>query len=148
MKDIAASVRNDVKRIWRGKRASDLDAIARPIRKARQRARAGHVRNRSAVALILQFASSRRAARYLHYECHAKAALDVAANDIDADDAKRLAHLAEIGFSCRVTVNGFGSMPTGTLMSAQTNFVRIEAEIADQICARSNFLPWLCRYEK
>lgn len=41
---------------------------------------------------------------------HAKAALDMAANKTDANDADGLAHLAEVGFYREVRVKGFDSM--------------------------------------
>lgn len=43
---------------------------------------------------------------------HAKAALDMAANKTDANDADGLAHLAEVGFFREVRVKGFDSMLT------------------------------------
>jgi transposase len=46
---------------------------------------------------------------------HAKAALDMAANKTDANDADGLAHLAEVGFFREVRVKGFDSMLTRTL---------------------------------
>jgi len=41
---------------------------------------------------------------------HAKAALDMAANKTDANDADGLAHPAEVGFFREVRVKGFDSM--------------------------------------
>jgi transposase len=41
---------------------------------------------------------------------HAKAALDMAANKTDANDADGLAQLAEVGFFREVRVKGFDSM--------------------------------------
>lgn len=46
---------------------------------------------------------------------HAKAALDMAPNKTDANDADGLAHLAEVGFFRVVRVKGFDSMLTRTL---------------------------------
>ncbi len=59
---------------------------------------------------------------------HAKAALDMAANDADG-----LAHLAEVGFFREVRVKGFDSMLTRTLVAAHTRLVRITTELSNQI---------------
>jgi len=49
----------------------------------------------------------------------AKAALDMAANKTDADDADGLAQLADVGFFREVRVKGFDSMLTRTLVAAR-----------------------------
>jgi len=64
---------------------------------------------------------------------HAKAALDMAANKTDANDADGLAHLAEVGFYREVRVKGFDSMLTRTLVAARTRLVRIKTELSNQI---------------
>src|SRR3982751_5302002 len=64
---------------------------------------------------------------------HAKAALDMAANKTDANDADGLAHLAEVGFYREVRVKGFDSMLTRTLVAARTRLVRIMTELSNQI---------------
>ena len=64
---------------------------------------------------------------------HAKAALDMAANKTDANDADGLAHLAEVGFYREVRVKGFDSMLTRTLVAARTQLVRIDTELSNQI---------------
>lgn len=64
---------------------------------------------------------------------HAKAALDMAANKTDANDADGLAHLAEVGFFREVRVKGFDSMLTRTLVAARTRLVRITTELSNQI---------------
>lgn len=50
---------------------------------------------------------------------HAKAALDMAPNKTDANDADGLSHLAEIGFFREVRVKGFDSMLIRTLVTAR-----------------------------
>jgi len=60
--------------------------------------------------------------------CHAKAALDMAANKTDADG---LAHLAQVGFFREVRVKGFDSMLTRTLVVARTRLVRITTELSN-----------------
>ena len=64
---------------------------------------------------------------------HAKAALDMAANKTDANDADGLAQLAEVGFFREVRVKGFDSMLTRTLVAARTRLVRITTELSNQI---------------
>lgn len=54
---------------------------------------------------------------------HAKAALDMATNKTDANDADGLAHLAEVGFFREVRVKGFDSMLARTLVAARTRLV-------------------------
>ncbi|CAL4867177.1 IS110 family transposase ISMno14 [Asticcacaulis sp. MM231] len=64
---------------------------------------------------------------------HAKAALDMAANKIDANDADGLAHLAEVGFYKEVRVKGFDSMLTRTLITGRTKLLKICTEHSNQI---------------
>lgn len=64
---------------------------------------------------------------------HAKAALDMAPNKTDANDADGLAHLAEVAFFREVRVKGFDSMLTRTLVAARTRLVRITTELSNQI---------------
>jgi transposase len=64
---------------------------------------------------------------------HAKAALDLAANKTDANDADGLAHLAEVGFYREVRVKGYDSMLIRTLVAARTSLVRITTELSNQI---------------
>ena len=64
---------------------------------------------------------------------HAKAALDMAANKTDANDADGLAHLAEVGFYKEVRVKSFDSMLARTLVAARTRLVRIGTELSNQV---------------
>ena len=64
---------------------------------------------------------------------HAKAALDMAPNKTDANDADGLAQLAEVGFFREVRVKGFDSMLARTLVAARTRLVRITTELSNQI---------------
>lgn len=108
MKDTSISVRREGKRVWRGKCASDLEAIARMVRK--------HTRDPERVIfetgpLSVWFYHALQAGG-LPAICvdarHAKAALDMGANKTDANDANDadgLARLAEVGFYRAVRVN-------------------------------------------
>jgi transposase len=64
---------------------------------------------------------------------HAKAALDMAANKTDANDADGLAHLAEVGFFREVRVKSFDSMLSRTLVAARTKLMRTTLDVANQI---------------
>jgi transposase len=133
MKETAVSIRRDGKRIWRGKCASDPAVIANLLRKHAP----------SAKRVI--FETGPLSVWFYHALCaeglpaicidarHAKAALDMAANKTDANDADGLAHLAEVGFYREVRVKGFDSMLTRTLVAARTKLVRITTELSNQI---------------
>jgi transposase len=64
---------------------------------------------------------------------HAKAALDMTLNKTNANNAERLAHLADVGFFRAVRVTGFNSMLTRTLVAAHTRLARICTELSNQI---------------
>jgi transposase len=133
MKETAVSIRRDGKRVWRGKCVSDPKLIAQLI----------HKRAPSVIRVVFEtgplsvwFYHALRA-EGLPAICidarHAKAALDMAANKTDANDADGLAHLAEVGFFREVRVKGFDSMLTRTLVAARTRLVRITTELSNQI---------------
>src|SRR3978361_872811 len=133
MKETAVSIRRNGKRIWRGKCASDPASIGNLLRKHAP----------SAKRVI--FETGPLSVWFYHALCaqgfpaicidarHAKAALDMAANKTDANDADGLAHLAEVGFYREVRVKGFDSMLTRTLVAARTRLVRITTELSNQI---------------
>jgi transposase len=133
MKETAVSIRRNGKRIWRGKCASDPVSIGTLLRKHAP----------SAKRVI--FETGPLSVWFYHALCaqgfpaicidarHAKAALDMAANKTDANDADGLAHLAEVGFYREVRVKGFDSMLTRTLVAARTRLVRIMTELSNQI---------------
>src|ERR1700712_4177881 len=133
MKETAVSIRRNGKRIWRGKCASDPASIGHLLRKHAP----------SAKRVI--FETGPLSVWFYHALCaqgfpaicidarHAKAALDMAANKTDANDADGLAHLAEVGFYREVRVKGFDSMLTRTLVAARTRLVRIKTELSNQI---------------
>ncbi|MGX9148401.1 IS110 family transposase, partial [Mesorhizobium sp. 128a] len=110
MKETAVSIRREGERIWRGKCASDPRIIAELVRK---RAPAAKRVVFETGPLSVWFYHALRA-EGLPAICidarHAKAALDMAANKTDANDADGLARLAEAGFFREVRVKGFDSM--------------------------------------
>lgn len=133
MKETAISIRRGGKRIWRGKCASDPKLIAELIRK------------HAPVAKRVVFETGPLSVWFYHALTaeglpticidarHAKAALDMAANKTDANDADGLAHLAEVGFFREVRVKGFDSMLARTLVAARNRLVRITTELSNQI---------------
>jgi transposase len=133
LKETAISVRRDGKRIWRGRCRSDPNLIAEVLRK---RAPAAERVVFETGPLSVWFYHALRA-EGLPAICidarHAKAALDMAANKTDANDADGLAHLAEVGFYREVRVKGFDSMLTRTLVAARTRLVQITTELSNQI---------------
>src|SRR6195952_5097005 len=132
MKETAVSIRRDGKRVWRGKCASDPKVVAILLRK------------HAPAAKRVVFETGPLSVWFYHALCaeglpaicidarHAKAALDMAANKTDANDADGLAHLAEAGFYREVRVKGFDSMLTRTLVAAPTRVVRIMTELSNQ----------------
>jgi transposase len=133
LKETAISVRRDGKRIWRGKCPSDPSLIAEVVReRAPEPTRVVFETG----PLSVWFYHALRA-EGLPAICidarHAKAALDMAANKTDANDADGLAHLAEVGFYREVRVKGFDSMLTRTLVAARIRLVRICTELSNQI---------------
>lgn len=133
LKETAISIRQDGKKIWRGKCASDPQLLAAVIRK-----RAPYVRRIvfETGPLSVWFYHS-LTAEGLPVICidarHAKAALDMAANKTDANDADGLAHLAEVGFYREVRVNGFDSMLIRTLITARRQLLKVRLQISNQI---------------
>jgi transposase len=132
MKETAVPIRRAGERVWRGKCASDPSIIAELIRK-----RAPSVKRVvfETGPLSVWFYHSLRT-EGLPAICidarHAKAALDMATNKTDANDADGLARLAEVGFFREVRVK-FDSMLTRTLVAARTRLVRITTELSNQI---------------
>ena len=133
MKETAISIRRAGKRIWRGKCASDPATIAELIR---MRAPNAERVVFETGPLSVWFYHALRA-EGLPAICvdarHAKAALDMAANKTDANDADGLAHLAEVGFFREVRVKGFDSMLSRTLVAARTKLMRTTLDVANQI---------------
>jgi transposase len=133
MKETVVSIRRKGKRIWRGRCASDPNVIADLVRK------------RAPAAKRVVFETGPLSVWFYHVLCaeglpaicidarHAKAALDMAANKTDANDADGLAELAEVGFFREVRVKGFDSMLTRTLVMARTRLVRVTTELSNQI---------------
>lgn len=133
MKETAISIRRGGARVWRGKCNSDPARIAQIVRK------------RAPDAVRVVFETGPLSVWFYHalkeeglpVICidarHAKAALDMAANKTDANDADGLAQLAEVGFYREVRVKGYDSMLARSLVAARTRLVRIAVELSNQI---------------
>ena len=133
MKETAVSIRRDGKRIWRGKCASDPVVISRRAAQACACAKRV-IFETGPLSVWFYHALSAEGFPAICIDArHAKAALDMAANKTDANDADGLAHLAEVGFYREVRVKGFDSMLTRTLVAARTRLVRITTELSNQI---------------
>jgi transposase len=133
LKDTFISVREGRKRVWRGKCPSDPERIAQVIR-----LRAPHAQR-------VVFETGPLSVWFYHSLIqegmpaicidarHAKAALDLAPNKTDANDADGLAHLAEVGFYREVRVKGFDSMLTRTLVGARVHLIKAATEFSNYI---------------
>ena len=133
MKDTAVSVRRDGKRVWRGKCASDPQALAELIRKHAPAAERVVFETGPLSVWFFHALSAEGLPAICIDARHAKAALDMAPNKTDANDADGLAHLAEVGFYRAVRVKGFDSMLTRTLVSARGQLRRTIAQLSNQI---------------
>lgn len=133
MKETAVSIRREGRRVWRGKCASDPNIVAELIRKKAPAAKRV-VFETGPLSVWFYHALRAKGVPAICIDArHAKAALDMAANKTDANDADGLAHLAEVGFFREVRVKGFDSMLTRTLVAARTRLVRFTIELSNQI---------------
>lgn len=133
LKDTTVSIRRNGKRIWRGKCASDPQALAALIRKhapAPERV----VFETGPLSVWFFHALTAEGLPAICIDArHAKAALDMAPNKTDANDADGLAHLAEVGFYRAVRVKSFDSMLTRTLVSARGQLCKTIGDLSNQI---------------
>lgn len=133
LKETAISVRRAGKRTWRGKCASDPKLLADMIRKhAPQAERVVFETGPLSVWFYHALIAEGLPAICIDAR-HAKAALDMAANKTDANDADGLSQLAEVGFYREVRVKGFDSMLSRALVAARTKLIRTSIEISNQI---------------
>ena len=133
MKETAVSIRRDGKRIWRGKCASDPKILAEVIRRrAPEVARV--VFETGPLSVWFYHALTAEGLPAICIDArHAKAALDMAPNKTDANDADGLAQLAEVGFFREVRVKGFDSMLARALVAVRNRLVQITTELSNQI---------------
>ena len=133
LKQTWISVRQNRKRIWRGKCLSHPRAVAEAIRQ--------HAPN--AVLVVFETGSL---STWFHHELtaaglpavcidarHAKAALDTAPNKTDATDADGLSLLAEAGFFREVRVKSWAAMQVRTLVGGRAQLIGIASDLSNQI---------------
>ena len=133
MKETAISIRRDGKRVWRGKCASDPKVIATLLRKHAPAPKRVIFETGPLSVWFFHALTAEGLPAICIDARHAKAALDMAANKTDANDADGLAQLVEVNFYREVRVKGFDSMLTRTLVAARTRLVRIKTELSNQI---------------
>jgi transposase len=133
LEETAISIRRDGVRIWRGKCKSDPTMIAAVVHKRAPGAKRIVFETGPLSVWFYHELSAKGLPAICIDARHAKAALDMAANKTDANDADGLAHLAEVGFYREVRVKGYDSMLTRTLVAARTKMVRICTELSNQI---------------
>ncbi|PZM10251.1 IS110 family transposase [Rhizobium tubonense] len=133
LKDTAISIRQDGKRIWRGKCASDPKLLAQMIRK-----HAPHpkrvVFETGPLSTWFYHALTAEGVPAICIEArHAQKVLDETLNKTGANDADGLAQLAEAGFYKAVRVKAFDSMLTRTLVGARNQLLGIATKLSNQI---------------
>jgi transposase len=133
LKETAVSVRRDGRRVWRGKCPSDPRLLAEVIRKRAPSAKRVVFETGPLSVWFFHALSAEGLPAICIDARHAKAALDMAPNKTDANDADGLAQLAEVGFYREVRVKGYDSMLARTLVAARTRLVRITTELSNQI---------------
>jgi len=133
LKDTFISVREGGKRIWRGKCASDPAVISQVIcTHARSVRRV--VFETGPLSVWFYHALTAQGVPAICIDArHAKAALDMAPNKSDVNDADGLAHLAEVGFYREVRVKSFDTMLVRTLVAARHQMLKITVQISNQI---------------
>lgn len=133
LKDTFISVREEGRRVWRGKCASDPKLIAEVIRKRAVNAERV-VFETGPLSTWFYHALTRDGLPAICIDArHAKAVLDMAPNKTDANDADGLAHLAEVGFYREVRVKSFDSMLVRTLVTARNHLLKMTTQLSNQI---------------
>jgi transposase len=133
LKDTSISVRQEGQRIWRGTCPSDPKLLAEVIRQRAPEARRV-VFETGPLAVWFYHALTAEGIPAICIDArHAKAALNMAPNKTDANDADGLAHLAEVGFYRQVRVKGWGSMLIRTLVAARRQLLKTVLQLANQI---------------
>jgi transposase len=133
LKDTFISVREGGKRIWRGKCASDPTVIAQVIRTHAPSVRRVVFETGPLSVWFFHALTAQGVPAICIDARHAKAALDMAPNKTDVNDADGLAHLAEVGFYREVRVKSFDAMLVRTLVAARHQMLKMAVQISNQI---------------
>jgi len=110
LKDTFISVRQAGKRIWRSKCPYDLKLIAEVIRKRVPKTKRVVFETGPLSVWFYHALTSEGVLAICIDARHAKAALDMAPNKTDSNDADGLAHIGEVGFHREMRVKSFDSM--------------------------------------
>jgi transposase len=133
LKDTAVSVREDRKRIWRGKCPSDPKLLSQIIRKHAPHAKLV-VFETGPLSTWFYHALTAEGIPAICIEArHAQKVLNETLNKTDANDADGLAQLAEAGFYKTVRVKTFDSMLTRTMVAARNQLLSISKQLSNQI---------------
>jgi transposase len=133
LKDTFISVREGGKRIWRGKCPSDPKLIAQVISKRAPEAKRV-VFETGPLSVWFYHALTAEGVPAICIDArHAKAALDMAPNKTDPNDADGLAHIGEVGFYREVRVKSFDSMLVRTLVAARNQMIKTTTQLSNQI---------------
>ncbi|MCA1495069.1 IS110 family transposase [Ensifer sp. NBAIM29] len=133
LKDTAISIREDGKRIWRGKCPSDPNLLAQMIRKKAPRAQRVVFETGPLSTWFYHALTSEGLPAVCIEARHAQKVLNETLNKTDANDADGLAQLAEAGFYKAVRVKSFGAMMTRTLVAAREQLLYISTQLGNQI---------------
>jgi transposase len=133
LKDTFISVREGGKRIWRGKCASDPAVIAQVIRTHAPSVRRVVFETGPLSVWFFHALTAQGVPAICIDARHAKAALDMAPNKTDVNDADGLAHLAEVGFYREVRVKSFDAMLVRTLVATRHQMLKMTVQISNQI---------------
>ncbi|AMK25544.1 IS110 family transposase [Sphingobium sp. TKS] len=133
LKDTAISIRQDGKRIWRGKAPSDPKILAEAIRKHAPSARRVVFETGPLSTWFFHALTAEGVPAICIEARHAQKILDETLNKTDANDADGLAQLAEAGFYKEVRVKSFDAMLTRTLAGAREQLIRISTKLGNQI---------------
>lgn len=133
LKDTAISIRQDGKRIWRGKCPSDPKLLAETIRKHAPRVRRV-VFETGPLSTWFYHALTAEGMPAICIEArHAQKVLNETLDKTDANDADGLAQLAEVGFYKAVRIKAFNSMLTRTLVAVRNQLLSISTQLSNQI---------------
>jgi len=133
LKDTAISIREDGKRVWRGKCPSDPKLLAELIRKHAPHAKRV-VFETGPLSTWFYHALTTEGAPAICIEArHAQKVLNETLNKTDANDADGLAQLAEAGFYKAVRVKSFDAMTTRALVAARNQLLNISTQLSNQI---------------
>jgi transposase len=133
LKDPFISVREGGQRIWRGKCPFDPRLIAEAIRKRALHAQRVVFETGPLSAWFYHALTAEGLPAICIDARRARAALDMAPNKADANDADMLAHLTEVGFYHEVQVKGFDSMLVRTLVAARNQLLKMTSQRSNQI---------------